>query len=146
MPPTIIERNTTDAEYTRMMQGFTEHSQLHGNPPEKSERFGFVALDGDTFIGCSSGMAYLNADRYCDWFYLSDLFVEQPHRGAGLGRTLLTQLEQRIAGLGITHIWTWTAGHEAPGFYQKMGYQTFFEMPNYYTNHHPRIGLFKKFP
>jgi hypothetical protein len=54
----FIERAMTDSEFARMNEGFHEHSIKHGNPKETEERFGFVALDKELFIGCSSALVY----------------------------------------------------------------------------------------
>lgn len=92
----------------------------------------------------SSGLAYKNGDEYSGWFYLTDLFVEKAYRGRGVGAELLCSLEEVIAKSGVTNIWVWTAGYEAPGFYQKMGYEIFAEMEDWYSDGSPRVGLRKK--
>lgn len=89
----FVEREMTEAELVRERSGFDEHTIEHGNPVEVSERFGFVALDSTKFIGCSSGLAYKYENGYCNWFYLTDLFVELPYRKQGLGAVLLQKLE-----------------------------------------------------
>ena len=139
----LVEREMTDAEFARMNAGFDEHTVEHGNPVQTSDRYGFVALDGATFIGYASGLTYKNGETYNGWFYLTDLFVEKPYRGRGLGAALLRQLEDRVASLGITHFWTFTAGYEAPGFYQKQGYEIIFEQEQWYATGHSRIALRK---
>ncbi len=75
----------TEAEYAHLKAGFDQHAVEHGNPPAESKRFGFVASEGDTFVGCSSGLACRKAVGYADWFFLSDLFVEKAYRGRGIG-------------------------------------------------------------
>jgi GNAT superfamily N-acetyltransferase len=139
----VIEREMTLAELARMNAGFDEHAIEHGNPAKRSERLGFVAMDGEKFVGCSSGLAYAKAVGYSDWFYITDLFVEKAFRGRGLGAALLRQLEDRVSALGIVNTWTWTAGYEAPGFYKKQGYVVFCEMDGWYSSGHSRIGLRK---
>lgn len=139
----LIEREMTEAEFTRMDAGFDEHTREYGNPVQTSDRYGFVALDGDAFVGCASGLTYKNGDAYNGWFYLTDLFVEKPYRGQGLGAGLLQRLEDRVAALGVTHFWTITAGYEAPGFYQKQGYQIIFEQEHWYATGRSRVALQK---
>lgn len=139
-----IEREMTDAEYARECAGFDEHTLSHGNPVEAPERHGFVAMDGEAFIGCASGLAYISAEGYSRWFYLSDLYVEEPYRGRGVGWSLLRLLEMRVAALGIERMWTWTAGYEAPGFYRRHGYEVFAEMERWYARGESRYGLWKR--
>ena len=139
----LVEREMTDAEFARMNAGFDEHTHEHGNPIQTSDRFGFVAMSGNTFVGCASGLTYKNGETYNGWFYLTDLFVEKAYRGRGLGTTLLQALEDRVAMLGITNFWTFTAGYEAPGFYQKQGYKTIFEQEHWYATGDSRVALRK---
>jgi GNAT superfamily N-acetyltransferase len=140
-----IEREMTDAEFARMNAGFDEHTIEHGNPIETAERFGFVVMNDETFVGCASGLAYIGGGVYNDWFFLTDLFIEKDYRGRGLGAIILGKLEDKLAALGIRHIWTWTAGYEAPGFYKKQGYKVFCELENWYSTGHSRFGLRKTF-
>src|SRR4051812_19798355 len=96
----IAEREMTEAELARTTAGFDEHTIEHGNPVQVRERYGFVAMDGDAFVGCATGLAYKNCETYGDWFYLTDLYIEKPYRRLGLGSAILRDLESRVARLG----------------------------------------------
>ena len=139
----VVEREMTDGEFARMNAGFDEHTLEYGNPLQTSERYGFVLMDGETFIGCSSGLATKNGAVYNGWFTLTDLFVEKPYRKQGFGATLLQAVEARVAPLGIVHYLVITAGYEAPGFYQKQGYSIVFEQEDFYATGHNRVMLRK---
>jgi GNAT superfamily N-acetyltransferase len=140
----LIDRDMTSKELDQMRAGFDENSQENGVAIQESDRFGFVALKGELFVGCVSGLAYRNGDEYSGWFYLTDLFVKKDYRLQGLGTALLTALEKKITPIDVSHIWTWTAGYEAPEFYTKQGYQVFAEMENWYSDGSSRVGLRKK--
>jgi len=140
----ILDREMTSEEFERMKSGFDEYTLDNGVEIQSSDRYGFVALDGETFIGCSSGLAYKNGEVYSGWFYLTDLYVEKTYRFQGLGAKLLMVLEEKITTIGVRNIWTWTAGYEAPAFYQKQGYEIFAEMENWYSDGSSRVGLRKK--
>ena len=140
----ILDRDMTSGEFERMQAGFDEHALDSGVEIQSSDRYGFVALDGDTFIGCASGLAYKNGEEYSGWFYLTDLFVEKTHRLQGLGAALLMALEEKILTVGARNIWTWTAGYEGPEFYQKQGYEVFAEMENWYSDGSSRVAVRKK--
>ncbi len=133
----------TDAEFARMNTGFDEHTIEHCNLLETAERHGFVVMDGETFVGCASGLCYKSGEVYNDWFTLTDLFIEKRYRGRGLGATVLARLEAKIAARGVGKIWTWTAGYEAPGFYIKQGYAVVCELESYYASGHSRVALRK---
>ena len=139
----IIERDMDQTELAQMNAGFDENSRDHNVEIQTATRFGYVALDGEHFIGCSSGLAYKNGAIYSGWFYLTDLFVEKAYRGQGLGTQLLKALEDKLQRQSITKLWTWTAGYEAPGFYKKQGYEVFTELENWYSDGSSRIALRK---
>lgn len=137
MAISILERDMTDAEYARELEGFREHALEYGVPDIPETRHGFVAMAGETFIGSVSGL------HYGKWFYITDLWLEKPYRKQGYGAALLRQIEEKAKQLGVTQIWTWTAGYEAAPFYQKQGYTIFCEFEDYYPTGHSRIGLRK---
>jgi len=126
-----------------MKIGFDENSIENEVAIQSSDRFGFVALDRESFIECSSGLAYKNGEDFSGWFYLTDLFVEKAYRLQGLGGRILSALENQVATIGVKTIWTWTAGYEAPKFYQRQGYKQFAEMENWYSDGSSRIGFRK---
>lgn len=139
----IIERPMTGAEFARRCAGAREYTIEQGNPVQTSEGISFVVLDGDTYVGCATADVYLNGSSYNGWAYLTSLFIEKPYRSQGLGAAVLLKLEDRVRGLGITKIWTRTAGHEARGFYVKQGYQVIFELEGQHPSGQSHIGLRK---
>lgn len=86
----------------------------------------------------------MHHDQKPGWFYLTDLFVERAYRLEGLGAKLLMVLEDKIIAMGIRNVWTWTAGYEAPVFYQKQGYEIFTVLGNWYSDGSGRVGLRKR--
>ena len=140
----IVNREMTTEEFARMNTGFDEHSLENNVEIQESKRFGFVALDGNTFIGCSSGLAHKNGESYSGWFFLTDLFVEKDYRSKGLGAELLKSVEEEILSIGVKHIYLWTSGEEALRFYKRYGYAAFTEMENWYSDGSSRVGLRKK--
>lgn len=139
----MVERAMTDAEFARMNAGFDEHTLASGSPLQTQERHGFVATSGGVFVGCASGLAHWNGGSPGAWFTLTDLFVEREHRGCGVGTALLLALEERAAAEGARHVWTWTAGFEAPGFYLRLGYEVACEQERMYAGGESRFGLRK---
>ena len=129
----------TEAEFSRMNAGFDEHSLEHGNPVRPSQRFTFVAMDGELFVGCASGITNDNGQ----WLILTNLFIEQPYRGQGIGATVLARLEEKAATLGVRNMWRWTAAYEAPGFYKRLGYGILAELEHWYPSGHSQVGLHK---
>ena len=114
---TFVEREMTEAEFLRMNAGFDQHSLEHGNPVRPSQRHTFVAMDEDLFVGCASGLTNDNGQ----WLTLTNLFIEQPYRGQGVGAMMLAKLEEKAASLGVRSMLRWTAAYETPGFYKRQG-------------------------
>ena len=56
---------------------------------------------------------------------LDVLWVDEKHRGAGLGLRILKELEETAAGKGARRLELNTFGFQAPGFYEKLGYRRF---------------------
>lgn len=139
----IENREMTSEEIKQMDTGFDQLSLEEGIAIESSDQFTFVALDGNTFIGCSSGLAYKNGENYSGWFYLTDLFVEKEYRSKGLGSKLLKSIEEQAVTIGIKHIWLWTSGYKALKFYHRQGYKKFTELENWYSDGSSRVGLRK---
>jgi GNAT superfamily N-acetyltransferase len=68
----------------------------------------------------------INATLYC-WniVYIDVLYVEEAHRGRGLGRLLLEKAESKAKALGgyLSHLDTFD--WQAKEFYEKLGYVVF---------------------
>ena len=133
----IVEREVAKDELDCMSKGFQEHQISHGNPIQQKIRHTFVMLDEGRFVGCVSGL------RDNNWFYLSDLWLEGRYRKLGLGKKLLIMWENRVGADSVKHVYTWTAGYEAPSFYKKQGWSIFVELMEYYPSGHSRVGLLK---
>jgi len=56
------------------------------------------------------------------WFEVSVLWVEEAYRGAGFGRALMERAEAEARRRGCRYARLSTSSHQAPGFYEKVGY------------------------
>ena len=139
----LTERAMTQTESDRIAEGFVEHAQQFDNPRQTHQRLGLVALAGEDFVGCVSGLALHEASSYNRWFVLTDLFVEPDHRGQGVGTALLRGLEQHIATLGLEYVSQWMAGYQSPGFFHSRGYETFCTFESWHPGDYDRLGLRK---
>ena len=141
---TIVNRELTSEETERVNSGFDTLALEEGVEIESTERISFVAMDGASFLGCSSGLAHKNGDQYSGWFHLTDLFVEKEYRNQGRGTDLLKELEEQTRQLGVRNIWLWTSGEPTLKFYERHGYSKFTEMENWYSDGSGRVGLRKE--
>lgn len=72
----------------------------------------------------------LNAFTAFADIYVDDIWIETPYRRKGFGKKLLQALEERFKGKGFNNINLVTNAFQAPGFYEKCGFQVEFVREN----------------
>jgi GNAT superfamily N-acetyltransferase len=72
---------------------------------------------------------------YWEWFYLDLMWIQDNLRGLGYGAQLLTAVEKEAKEKGAKFVFLDTFSFQAPGFYQKYGYQLFGELANFPPGH-----------
>lgn len=70
-----------------------------------------------------------------DWLFVELLVVAEPLRGLGHGSKLLREAERIAVSRDAVGVWLDTYSFQARGFYEKLGYALFGELPD-----HPRGG------
>jgi GNAT superfamily N-acetyltransferase len=68
---------------------------------------------------------------YYDWLFVELLFVPESMRGKDLGSKLLAEAERIAKAKARVGIWLDTFSFQAPGFYEKNGYERFGALENY---------------
>jgi len=66
-----------------------------------------------------------------NWFYLDLLWVKKELRGQGYGSQLMDKDEEEARKRGVQNAYLDTFSFQAPGFYEKYGYQEFVELPDF---------------
>jgi GNAT superfamily N-acetyltransferase len=69
------------------------------------------------------------------WMFVDLLVVPEAFRGQGLGSRLLREAEDIAKKRNCTGVWLHTGTFQAPGFYEKKGYQRFGALPDYPPGH-----------
>ena len=64
----------------------------------------------------------LSAYTLYGWCFIKLLAIAPEHRGKGIGRELMTQLEAEMRDLGIIGLWVDTYGYQAEGLYKGLGF------------------------
>ena len=77
----------------------------------------------------------LAGETYCGWLFVRYLWVSDELRGRGVGRELMARAEARARELGCHSAWLDTFSFQAPGFYEKLGYEEFGRL-DYPPGHH----------
>lgn len=80
-----------------------------------------IEVDGSIAAG-------IVAESVGDTVEVEFLFVEEAHRGCGLGRKLLEHVETAAREQGIRRILLNTYSFQAPDFYRRMGYQEVLQL------------------
>lgn len=70
-----------------------------------------------------------------DWLFIELLAVPERLRSGGYGSRLMREAERIARERGAAGIWLDTFSFQARGFYEKLGYSVFGQLPN-----HPRGG------
>jgi len=87
-------------------------------------------------------VAGLAGKTYCGWLFIRYLWVSESLRGRGVGRELMVQAEARARDRGCHSAWVDTFSFQAPGFYEKLGYEEFGRLD--YPPDHRRHFLKKR--
>jgi GNAT superfamily N-acetyltransferase len=95
----------------------------------KDERYQPVRL----FVRDDAGaiLGGLLAHVYLDWMFVQILWLDERLRGGGTGTQLMRRAEEAARELGCTGVWLDTFSFQAPGFYQKLGYEEFGRLDEY---------------
>jgi GNAT superfamily N-acetyltransferase len=86
--------------------------------------------------------AGLDGEVYAGWLFVRNLWVHADLRRRGIGRELMGQAERRALTLGCHSAWLDTWSFQAPGFYQRLGYEVFGTLD--YPPDHRRFFLKKR--
>ncbi|BCL28399.1 N-acetyltransferase [Streptomyces aurantiacus] len=100
---------------------------LRGTPGEREVPLHVWALDPDGEV--AGGLV---GHTWTTWLHVAYLWVDAPHRGAGLGTRLLSRAEdvaRTSRGCRGSRLETWD--FQAPDFYRKQGYEVVCVIPDY---------------
>ncbi|MFF3709500.1 GNAT family N-acetyltransferase [Streptomyces phaeochromogenes] len=100
---------------------------LRGTPGEREVPLQVWALDPAG--GVAGGLI---GHVWVTWLHVQYLWVDERHRGSGLGSRLLSRAEQLAHsshGCVSARLETWD--FQAPEFYKKQGYEVVCEIPDY---------------
>lgn len=84
----------------------------------------FVALDNDKFVGGVHG-SITEDSMYIGW-----LAIDEAYRGNGIGKKLMSKIEEKAKELNVFSINLGTVEFQAEQFYSKLGYRIVFTKKN----------------
>ncbi|MGZ9810092.1 GNAT family N-acetyltransferase [Pseudoroseicyclus sp. H15] len=124
------------APVMRILEALDSHAAAKGISFD-SEEVVFEAWDGEDWAGG------LNASYGKAWVFVKLLAVADGRRGKGVGQKLMAAMEEEARSRGLTGIWLDTFTFQAPGFYQREGYEEAGRIPEYFEGH-ARHFFFKR--
>ncbi len=100
---------------------------LRGTPGEREVPLQVRALDErDDLVGGLVGHTWTT------WLHVTYLWVDERHRGAGVGGRLLSEAERMAStGRGCRNARVETWDFQAPEFYKRQGYEVVCVIPDY---------------
>ena len=109
--------------------GISEYNNQQAGE-DNAQRICFVLqAPGGEAVGGATGVVYW------DWFSLDLMLIQEEFRGRGYGRRLLTLIEEEARTRGATKVHLDTFSFQAPGFYEKYGYEAFGQLDDFPPGH-----------
>jgi ribosomal protein S18 acetylase RimI-like enzyme len=133
--PYQSDSTLTDTDKARVKAGFARHTSFHIGCEREAQDWVLRDSEGQC-IACLE-LIVVGQESY-----IKILWVDEAHRGEGLGKTLMAQAEAYAIDKGHKQIWVDTLSFQAPEFYKGLGYTQIAEVPNYSAGH-ARIFLSK---
>nr|WP_197478186.1 GNAT family N-acetyltransferase [Luteibacter rhizovicinus] len=120
----VVDEPTTEDRAAIAAPLFT-YNQQHG-PQASAETLVLLLKDdkGETAGGLWGKTVY-------DWMYVELLVVPDAFRGKGAGAALMAKAEAIATQRGCIGAWLDTFAFQARGFYERLGYTVFGELPDH---------------
>ena len=130
MPNIVVDESPDPGLRDAILQPLKAFNESHIGPV-KPELLAVVLRDpgNGAVIGGLWGASVVS------WLYVDLLVVPEGFRGQGLGTQLLAQAEDIARKRGCIGIWLHTGTFQAPGFYEKQGFQAFGTIADYPLGH-----------
>lgn len=133
-----LKQNPTQADrqsVSELLEGY--NASQAGPEPELPLAVLVYGDDGTTIVGGAWGLSYYR------WLFIELMFVPFEMRGQGVGTQIMREAEAEARRRGCHGVWLDTFTFQARGFYEKLGYQAFGEIPDYPPGH-SRLLLLKR--
>jgi GNAT superfamily N-acetyltransferase len=97
---------------------------------DDGRKFGFSALDQRGFqVGAIAGYSWARMAE------IKQLWVAEPHRGKGLGRSLLKAAIAEASARNCRLVWVMSYDFQAPGVYERCGFERVAELADWPPGH-----------
>ena len=117
-------RNRNSRMISAIENGLTEYNWSLKPDPSASRLVLAIESEGAVIAGVLGRSAY-------GWMRVDVIWVDESLRGKGHGERLMGEVERIALERACIGVHLDTHGFQAPGFYLKLGYEIFGELPNY---------------
>jgi GNAT superfamily N-acetyltransferase len=127
-----------DTVRNALRQGLDQYTEEKNVPAYRPIPISVVAKDDSGAI-----IGGLAGETAWSWLYIDLLWVKKESRAKGIGCALVKRAERKAAERGCCAACLLTESFQAPGFYEKQGYQKFVVQEDFPPGHQ-RIGFMKR--
>ncbi len=112
-------RAATDDETLTTATHLKAHTEAIIGTQVRYDPFGVFAYAGETLVGSIIGKIYSN------WMHMELVWVDENHRGQGIGSELIRKSIEEAKQKKLTGIEVWSQSWQAPEFYLRNGFSEF---------------------
>lgn len=128
----VIEVSGDSAEHERIrdvvLNNLRTFNRQRAEPPE-SEPLSLAVREAGALVGGLAG------ETSWKWLFVELLWINESHRGRGLGAELLRAAEREAVRRGARHAYLDTFDFQARPFYERHGYEVFGTLDDYPPGH-----------
>jgi ribosomal protein S18 acetylase RimI-like enzyme len=132
-----LQPDPTPEERYGIIDPLIAYNEAQAGPSNRKEFAFAVRSEKGEFVGGLLGMTHWNH------FFVSSLYVDQRFRKEGIGGELMARAEALALDQGCDAIYLDTFDFQAPGFYEKLGFNVFGIIEDYPPGHQ-RFFLVKR--
>ena len=129
-PADILPRHCLSIiEIDRLEDRLYDHNR-RATGRDDGKGLAFVAMDEHGIqIGAVAGYSWAGVAE------IKQLWVDEDHRGHGLGRRLIDAAVDEVMARGCQSVWTLSYTFQAPGLYEKCGFERVAELTDWPPGH-----------
>jgi ribosomal protein S18 acetylase RimI-like enzyme len=139
MPPLKPRHDLSPVEIDAIEDRLYEHNRA-ATGRDDGEGLGFVIEDETgRMLGAAAGYTWAGISE------IRQMWVDPAFRGRGYGRALLDAMVAEARRRGVSRIWVSSYDFQAPGLYERAGFQRVAELEGW-PEGHLNVILCKSFP
>ncbi len=125
----VVDDEPPSEDVTALEQGVRVFNEAELGPGGSRHLTVFARDESDALVGGVAGRTIY------DWFLIHVVWIAEPQRGQGLGRRLMQRAEDVARERGCAGAQVDTLSFQAPGFYQRLGFEIIGHVPDFPAGH-----------